>query len=538
MKTTDESSGCSSQVEQDLLVELRDVRHCYGASIALESCQLQIRKGEVHGLVGENGSGKSTVVKLLSGVMTPTSGMIAVNGRNQRFTSPSSAQRAGIVTVFQETLIADECTVLENIFLGADGLFKRSRSRENESKTVLELLECLELPESCLTTPPSRLSLATRQTLTIARALAREWQLLVLDEATSALDLATRNRLFEIITRNRELGRSVLFVSHRMDELKLIIDRATVQRSGVTVGTLDRHEVTPQRLLDMMAGRDHLSSDAATPEESHTRVESVVNHQPHVVVRCTGVSLAPSKRNFDLEIHSGEILGVAGLDGHGSDTLLETLAGRRLPSNGEIEITREGRPIGIRNYHDANRKGIAYVPAKRQEEGLFPTLSVWDNMSIATLARRARAGLFLKKAVDQSVDEQMASLGVVPNDTSMLVSGLSGGNAQKVLLGRWLATKPWLLLLNDPLRGVDHGTKLDFYVQLKALANAGMSVVLLSTEIEELINVSQRVVICRDHSIEAQLSGESLTYDGILAAMFGQSGLLPTALDSMMEPPR
>jgi ABC-type sugar transport system ATPase subunit len=466
--------------------------------------------------VGENGSGKSTVVKLLAGVMTPSSGTIRVSGRTERLTSPARAHRLGIVTVFQETLVADECTTMENVFLGSDGLFRRAHSRAHERRAATDILERLGLPSAALATPPAKLSLAERQIVTIARALARDWRLLVLDEATSALDLATRDRLFTVIAEHRDSGRSVLFVSHRMDELQLLIDRATVQRSGKTIGTLDRGRATTRRLLEMMIGRADLPIAAARDDSPRK------HQQAEVVVRCNQVALDTTTKTFDLTISRGEVLGVAGLDGNGAGALLEALAGLRPPRHGTIEITRGGEHRRVRGYRDAYRRGIAYVPAKRQEEGLFPTLSVWDNLAVATLGRHSRFGLFRTRPIDRSVDEQMALLGVVPPDSSTPISGLSGGNAQKVLIGRWLASSPWLLLLNDPLRGVDLGTKLDFYDRLQALARDGMSVVLLSTEIEELLAACDRVAVCRDHSIRAVLSGEGLSYATVLAEMFGQ----------------
>jgi ribose transport system ATP-binding protein len=362
------------------------------------------------------------------------------------------------------------------------------------------------------------LSLAARQTLTIARALVRDWKLLVLDEATSALDLATRDRLFAIIAEYRDSGRSILFVSHRMDELQLLIDRATVQRSGNTIGTLDRQQATTRRLLEMMIGRADLPIAVTPARQSAPGQPS----DPEGVVRCNQVALGSRTKDFDLTIHRGEILGVAGLDGNGAGALLETLAGLRAPRHGTIEITRGGGHRALRGYRDAYRAGIVYVPARRQEEGLFPSLSVWDNLAVATLARHAWFGLFRKKPIDRSVGEQLARLGVVPADPSTPISGLSGGNAQKVLIGRWLAADPWLLLLNDPLRGVDLGTKLDFYRQLKVLAEEGVSVVLLSTEIEELLTACGRVAVCRDHSVQSVLGGERLSYESILAEMFGQ----------------
>ena len=497
------------------ICELADVTHRYGATVALEECHLELRAGEIHGLVGENGSGKSTVVKLLSGIMRPTAGEIRVAGSAAALRSPAHAQRSGIQTVFQETLIADECTGLENIFAGTDGIFRRKRSRAAEVTTATEVLQRLGAAPSILTASPFQLTLAERQVLTLARALVRPWKLLILDEATSALDLATRDRLFELLREECGKGGSVLFVSHRMDELQILIDRATVLRSGRTIGTVDRAEASPTRLLSMMSGRS----------EAEHRVESVGRRDRAdrgVAARLDGVTLEPASPPIDLEVRRGEILGVAGLDGHGGIPLLETLAGVRAPASGRVRIQRSGEWLTTRGYRAAVSAGVAYVPGKRQEEGLFRTLTVRDNLAMATYRRWSRLGVLRPSTVTDVVDRQMRRLAVHPDDQRYPITGLSGGNAQKVLVGRWLAAQPDLLVLADPLRGVDVGTKREFYTLLRDLTDGGMTVVMLSTEIDELLNVCDRVAVCHDRTIETVLGADELTYDGILSAMFGQ----------------
>lgn len=511
-------SGSDARAAGDPVVELRDVTHRYGATLALSDCRLAIAKGEVHGLVGENGSGKSTVVKLLSGVMAPGGGELRIDGESVRFRSPGDAQRRGIATVFQETLIAEECSAVENVFMGMDGLFRRGRGRNAERKAAEESLERLGVSTAMLRRQPAHLSLAERQILTIARALARDWRLLILDEATSALDIATRDRLFAAIDEFKSEGRSVLFVSHRMDELQILIDRATVQRSGKTVATLDRSEASTDRLLSLMVGQ--------STEEVATLVRSAPSgSRQEVVLSCRQIQLKPDSAPFDLEIHRGEILGLAALEGHGAPELVATIARLHKPVAGSI-VAHGGGEAGdheIRSFRDANRQGIAYVPAKRQSEGLFPSLSVGDNLSISTLRRHARAGIFRRAEVDRLVQQQLSQLAVKPQDPSVPVSALSGGNAQKVLIGRWLAADPWLLLLNDPLRGVDLGTKREFYRRLVEMADAGITVLLLSTEIEELLTVSDRIAVCREFSLGAVLTKGERSYEGVLREMFGQA---------------
>jgi ribose transport system ATP-binding protein len=495
------------------LVELVDVSHQYGATIALSNVQLEIAPGEIHGLVGENGSGKSTIVKILSGIVRPVSGEVRVAGQRVDLRSPARAQQAEIVTVFQETLIADECGTLDNIFGGTDGLFRRGQSRTAERERATAILEQLGASPSLLRQAPHDLSLADRQILTLVRALVRPWKLLILDEATSALDLATRDRLFAVLKASIGEGRSVLFVSHRMDELAILIDRATVQRSGRTIGTIGREAATPERLLSMMSGRDEGSATTRTASRELTHDDPVA-----VLDR---VQLRPGSAPFDLEIQRGEILGVAGLDGHGGAQLVEALSGVRVAPAGSVSIRSKGEWRKVTSHRQATAHNIAYVPGKRQEEGIFRTLDVFDNLSIATLRRHARFGFFRRKTVLESVRAEIARLAVVPDDPGYPIAGLSGGNAQKVLIARWLASDPAVLVLNDPLRGVDLGVKRDFYALLRDLSSNGLTVVMLSTEIEELLTVCDRVAVCRSFHVDAVLEGDSLTYPAILAAMFG-----------------
>ncbi|WP_134739950.1 sugar ABC transporter ATP-binding protein [Nocardioides sp. 503] len=497
------------------VVELAGITHRYGPTVALSDCRLSIAPGEVHGLVGENGSGKSTVVKLLSGIMRPTEGEVRVGGKAVDLRSPAAAQRHEIVTVFQETLVSDECSGLDNVFAGTDGIFRRARSGRAEREAAERVVASLGASPAILQSSPHHLSLAERQVLTLTRALVRPWKLLILDEATSALDLSTRDRLFAVLADHRREGRSVLFVSHRMDELEILIDRATVQRSGRTVGTVGKDEATPARLLSMMSGR----SDAG---EHHVRAGARSRQAADVVLRGVDLSLVAQAPAFDLDVRRGEILGIGGLDGQGGSHLVEVLAGVRPTASGRVEVDRDGSWTRVTGYRQAFRSGIAYVPGKRQEEGLFPSMTVGDNLSMATLPRHARAGLFRSSSVLTRVREEMTRLGVVPHDPSYPITGLSGGNAQKVLVGRWLAAEPDVLILNDPLRGVDLGTKRDFYALLRELTEAGTTVVMLSTEIEELLTCCDRVAVCQAERVFDVLEGEDLTYDAVLAAMFGR----------------
>lgn len=501
------------------LLSLDVAQHRYGNTVALSECQLEVRPGEIHGLVGENGSGKSTIVKILSGIVQPTAGSTTIQGKKIRLSNPSMAQAHGIVTVFQETLIAEGNSSLENIFLGSDGMFRRGNSHSAEVEKARTLLAQLGVDDGILKKSIHSLSIAHRQVLTILRALIRPWKLLILDEATSALDIETRDRLFDLLKTMRTEGRSVLFVSHRMDELKILIDRATVQRSGVTVAVLDKESATPEKLVSLMSGRDDEERHETNYHSEDSSLES-----NEILMGCKSVSLFKGSENFDLDVRSGEILGVAALEGQGGSTLLESLVGVHKISSGKVSV-QDGRKSGlskaITSLREAYRGGVAYVPAKRQEEGLFPPLTVRDNLIIATISRVARFGFFRHRKVDRVVNKFMNELSVWPNDVNYPISGLSGGNAQKVLISRWLAAEPKVLVLNDPLRGVDIGTKRQFYRLLRDLTGEGVAIVMLSTEIEELLLISDRIAVCRRSTVSQVLSGDDRTHDSVLAAMFG-----------------
>lgn len=509
--------------EPETLVSLQDIQHRYGNTIALKSCRLDIRPGEIHGLVGENGSGKSTVVKILSGIIEPTKGKTLVGGTAVRLTSPSVAQSHGIMTVFQETLIAEGNTAAENIFLGTDGVFRRNQRNNDELIQAGKVLEDLGVSPRILSQPVHALSIAHRQVLTLVRALVRPWKMLILDEATSALDIGTRDKLFDLIKAKREEGRSVLFVSHRMDELEILIDRATVQRSGTTIAVLEKAEATPDHLVSLMSGQSERSADDLLAGHLVKRPSL----ETTTILRCEGVRLAGATAKFDLEVRGGEILGVAGLEGQGGTELVEAISGVRRPAEGKVRTVDDHAGQTFRNYREAFRAGVAYVPAKRQEEGLFAPMTVRDNLAIATIHQFSKLGFFRRKSVDAMVQQYMGLLAVWPNDIQYPISGLSGGNAQKVLIGRWLAAKPRVLVLNDPLRGVDVGTKRQFYKLLRELADKGVAIVILSTEIEELLLTSDRIVVCRRSTVNKVLSQEDQSYDAVLAAMFGVSDVSP-----------
>jgi ABC-type sugar transport system ATPase subunit len=496
------------------LVRVSGLAKSFGATQALRACTYELNAGEVHALVGENGSGKSTCAKILSGVHAPDAGEVWLfDTPTSAPRTPRAAQDLGIVTVFQEILVSEALSVVDNVWMGADTVLRAGVPMREKRARASEALDELLGRTLDLDTPVEQLSLSERQTCCIARALVRRPQVLILDEATSALDVATRDRLFEIIRRLTKDGAGVVLITHRMDELTEIADRTTVLRSGETVGTLEGHAWTPRELVRLMAGSDRVTEDA------RERVEKVAR-RGGCVLSLRNLQLAPERRPFDAAIHAGELIGVAGLEGHGQDEFLEALRG----NGGGDELVRhvDGRELVIRSPKHAASQGIAYLPRERGQ-AIFRWMSIRENFGMPTLRRDSRAGWLRPGATVERLAAYTEKLGIVLRSPEDAITTLSGGNQQKVLLSRWLAADPKILVLNDPTRGVDIGTKRDLYVLLAALARDGLAVVMLSTELDEHVELMDRVLVFREHELVQEIGRTTLSRESLVSAFFGQS---------------
>jgi ABC-type sugar transport system ATPase subunit len=498
------------------LLTVDAVAKAFGATVALRRCSLDVLPGEVHAVIGENGSGKSTLVKILSGVQLADAGRLRVGERVCRgFTSPRDALDTGIATVFQEIQLARRQSVLENIWIGSEGLLGRARAAAARRERAGEMLARLLGEPPPLDQPAGGLPLSHQQACVIARALIRDPRVLILDEATSALDVATREALFEIVRELSARGSGVIFISHRMDEIEKLGDRITVLRSGDSVATLSREQASPRELVRLMTGAEHLTEGTAPPPAAGARPR----RQP--VLRSVELRLRAGRRPIEVEFSAGELVGLAGLEGHGQDRFLRALRGERVAS-GQIVRTRADGTSVIDSPRSAARAGIAYVPRDRRIESLFPSLSTRENFGVATMRQDVQVGLVRHRRTDRRLSTYVTKLAIKLAGAGAPVTTLSGGNQQKVVMARWLAASPEVLLLNDPTRGVDLGAKRDIYAVLRELASAGVAVIMLSTEVDELVELMDRVLVFRESELFAELTREEASREALIGAFFGR----------------
>jgi ABC-type sugar transport system ATPase subunit len=501
--------------EAPLALQVNGVSKAFGPTQALRSASFDLRPGEIHALLGENGSGKSTLVKILNGVHRADSGTIQIGGMPLSGPDGSSGIRAKVATVYQEVLVVPAQTVLENIWLGTDGLFRARLDDSQKRSRAAEVLQALlgSVPDLDLQAGP--LPLSVRQVCVIARALVRDPEILILDEATSSLDVDSRNRLFTMIRQLGARGVATVFISHRMDEIQELPDRITVLRSGQTVATLPREQAAPAELVRLMVGADRAAAKAGHAVRD--------DHGQDVVLRARQLRLGPQTRPFDVELRAGERVGVAGLEGNGQEQFLRILAGLDRPGSGTVFREYPTGPTRLRSFRDAAKHRVVYVPRDRRNESIFEALSIRDNFAVLTNRLDARTGLISNRHAKTRLDEYVRQMTITLGDPANAITTLSGGNQQKVIMARWLATEPRVLLLNDPTRGVDHQAKQDIYQLLGSLAADRVAVVMLSSEVDELLELMDRVLVFSENELVRSIARRDLTRSSLVASFFGES---------------
>ncbi|MCU0906221.1 MAG: sugar ABC transporter ATP-binding protein [Rhodobacteraceae bacterium] len=513
----DDGSPAATSTPRRETIAVRNVRKYFGPTRALDGVNFSARAGEIHAVVGGNGCGKSTLAKVVSGILPVDGGSVSILGESP--STPAESRALGISTVYQEVLVADEASVVDNIFMGSDHLFSKSMAQDRKVARAAQLMEELSGepvdPHALVGTLP----LSQKQWITIARALLSDPRILILDESSAALDFDSTERLFDKMRALRDAGTTVLIVTHRIAELVRISDRATVLRDGRDVGVLDRANITERNLLALMTGE--------APGTGHTAHEPAQPATPERALRASGLKLWPTGATFDFDLRRGEIVGIAGLDGQGQDAFVRALSGVQPALTGTVEVQdRNGQWAPVRSLPEAVRGRITYVSGDRKREGIFASLSIFENMVMPLYREKRRAGILgiidretLTATFRREAENLLIKFGVKEDR----ITSLSGGNQQKVLIGRGFAMRPDVIVLNDPARGIDVGAKSELYKHLHRFAAEGRSVVYLSSEIEEFLGFATRVIVFRDGAPFDAFDGRGLRTGRVLEAMFGQT---------------
>jgi ribose transport system ATP-binding protein len=490
-------------VSEDVLLEMDHIKKEFPGVMALRDVSFQLRAGEVHALLGENGAGKSTLIKVLGGIYSSDGGEIRINGKPVKIESVHDAQVNGISVIHQELVLVPHMTVAENIYLGREPLSaQKTVDFKKMNADVRQILDSFELdikPDEEV----SNLTIAQQQMVEIIKALSFNARILVMDEPTSSLSEKDVGFLFDTIKKLKKNNVGIVYISHRMSELKQITDRITVIRDGEYIGTRDTTAATTDELIAMMVGRqltNYYTRDFGESGET--------------VLEVRGLSDGKLLRDVSFELKRGEILGFAGLVGAGRSEVMKCIFGIDPFLKGEILV--DGKPVKISNPDIAMKLGMGMVPESRKMEALFPVKSVMFNITIKTIQEFIK-GIFVNNNKEQAITEEyVRSMGIKTPSYEQLVGNLSGGNQQKVVIGRWLATKPKILILDEPTKGVDVGAKAEIYATMNELAKQGVAIIMISSELPEVINMSNRVNVMSGGRITACLPREELTQETIM----------------------
>jgi ribose transport system ATP-binding protein len=499
------------------LFRMEGVSKRYGGVRALEKADLTVTPCRIHAILGENGAGKSTLIKIMAGVVAPDEGCMTMEGREVTFAAPAAANHSGIVCIFQELSLIPELSVADNIVISdppkrfgmIDRKAQRKLAEEALARAGAEDIHPLALVKD--------LPLSRRQMVEIAKALARQPRILILDEATSALTAADVTRIFAVLKRLRAEGLALLYISHRMHEIAELADECTVFRNGRNVATYKAGTKTDNEVVELMIGREY--SHIFPP-----KLAASVSQDATPVLESRGLSWTDRLKDISLAVRSGEVVGLGGLDGQGQRELLLALFGVLRGCSGELLIDGKPSPIASPAAAKSQKIGMALIPEDRKTEGLMLPMTVRENLSFAALDHVSWGGVIDAEAEARRIDEMIKLLDIRTAGIDLPVGSLSGGNQQKVVIAKWLMNQPRIILLNDPTRGIDVGTKQELYQLLRKLAAAGAAIVFYSTDYDELIGCCDRVLVLYDGAVKRELVGAEITERALVASALNIHG--------------
>lgn len=497
----------------EIMIDIRAVTKIFPGVVALENVSFDVQRGELHAICGENGAGKSTLMKILSGVYTDYQGELHVKGQLVRFRGTRDAEHAGVSIIHQELNLVEQLSAAANIFLGRElrnrfGLLNDCAMEEAAAKLLNEL-ECTFHPR----TPAGELRVGDQQLIEIAKAVSLDAEILIMDEPTSALTEAEVERLYRVIDRLRKRGVTILYISHKMEEVFRLSERITVLRDGRVVKTLERAATSPDEITQLMVGREIASLQR---EVEHSSGEVVLRVE-QLSLPWPGHARQWRLKDISFSLRRGEILGIAGLMGAGRTETLESIFGARSERiTGRIILA--GREVKFRHPAEAKQAGVAMVTEDRKRLGLFTEMSVGENITLCTLRDLLSTGMISSGRERAIAQQTIQRLGVKTAGTGARITSLSGGNQQKCIIGRWLLTKPQVLLLDDPTRGIDVGAKAELYRLMDNLCREGLGIIITSSELPELLTVSDRIIVLNEGRLTAEFTRAEATEHKILEA--------------------
>ncbi|MFL2095183.1 sugar ABC transporter ATP-binding protein [Marinilactibacillus psychrotolerans] len=491
-------------------IEMKGVTKSFGSNYVLRGVDFDLKAGEVHALMGENGAGKSTLMNIMTGLHKKDEGQIFIDGKELLFDSPKAAENYGISFIHQEMITWPEMTVLENLFMGKEmktsfGWIKTKEMQNKADNIFRELGIQIDFDKQMKT-----LSVGQQQLVEIAKTLMNDTEVIIMDEPTAALTDREIELLFKIMNQLKERNVAIVYISHRMEEIFKISDRVTVMRDGISISTKPTKETNYDEIVRQMVGRDL--------EDYYPTIES---EKGEVILEVKGLSRSNLFNEISFKLHSGEILGFSGLMGSGRTEIMRGIFGIDRLEKGDIFL--EGEKVELKTPNDAISKGIGFLTENRKDEGLFLDFSIRDNISMTAFEEFSKYGWINRKEETDFVDLLIKRLTVKTTDMELPASALSGGNQQKVVLAKWIGAGSKVLILDEPTRGVDVGAKKEIYSLMKELTERGVGIIMVSSDLPEVIGVSDRVIVVHEGKIAGELSKESLSEEKIMTLATGGS---------------